>query len=237
MLIKVGHYLQVCPTNMDPAYDRPPDNSYTCRICGARGKHFNSLCPENIDSHSIIQKRKASGIKTQSKLQMAPINNWKMDIDNEAEGTGMDWEQGRLSRETSEISGTSSSPAFKKAQALEKLHEIDELKVRLARGDSVDLAEVIGVMTDYPISKTERDIDSTLSDLDGMSIDSMSHDDLDIEPASSSNKDIDDNIQSRDNNPVKVYSEFVQRLIGRHEEMKEVVSPARRRQTALDSWD
>jgi hypothetical protein len=237
MLIRVGHHLQVCPTNMDPAYDRPPDNSYICRICGARGKHFNSLCPENIDPHSIIQKRKASGIKIQTKLQTAPINNWKRDIDNEAQGTGMDGEQGRLSRETSEISSTFSSPAFKKAQVLEKLQEINELKVRLARGDSVDPAEVIGVTTDHPISETERDIDSAPSDPDGISLDSMSHDDLDIEPASSSNMNIDDNIPSQDNNPVKVYSDFVQRLIGRREEMNEVVSPARRRQTALDSWE
>lgn len=59
-----GHHLQVCPTNMNPAYDKPPDDYYICIICMARGKHFKSLCPKNSDPHCLTQKRKAVGTPT-----------------------------------------------------------------------------------------------------------------------------------------------------------------------------
>jgi len=54
--------LQVCPTNIDPAYDRPPGDTYVCAICSARGEHFNSLCPKNTDPYCLTQKRKRAGI-------------------------------------------------------------------------------------------------------------------------------------------------------------------------------
>ncbi|RDW79489.1 hypothetical protein BP6252_04127 [Coleophoma cylindrospora] len=54
-----GHFVQVCPTNLDPAYDQAPDSSYQCKICFKRGVHYNSICPLNRDPFSINQRRKA----------------------------------------------------------------------------------------------------------------------------------------------------------------------------------
>jgi hypothetical protein len=55
----------VCPTNLDPAFDRPPEAGYICEVCHVQGAHFKSLCPQNRDPSSIIMKRKARGIKAQ----------------------------------------------------------------------------------------------------------------------------------------------------------------------------
>jgi hypothetical protein len=49
----------MCPTNLDPAYDKSPDKYYKCRVCQRAGKHYTSLCPSNTDPESITQKRKA----------------------------------------------------------------------------------------------------------------------------------------------------------------------------------
>lgn len=49
----------MCPTNLDPAYDKSPDKYYKCRSCQRAGKHYTSLCPSNTDPESITQKRKA----------------------------------------------------------------------------------------------------------------------------------------------------------------------------------
>ena len=56
---KAGHHLQACPTNLDPAFDRPPDSTYQCAVCHVWGEHFKSVCPRNTDPHCITQKRKA----------------------------------------------------------------------------------------------------------------------------------------------------------------------------------
>ena len=63
-LFESGHFLQVCPTNLDPTFDLPPNKTYQCPICRKWGKHYSSLCPMNEDPFSIIQKRKALGIVT-----------------------------------------------------------------------------------------------------------------------------------------------------------------------------
>ncbi|KAG9249240.1 hypothetical protein BJ878DRAFT_537463 [Calycina marina] len=55
---RVGHYLQVCPTNMDPSFDRPPNKTYQCTVCGKYGDHYKSVCFLNKDPLSINQKRK-----------------------------------------------------------------------------------------------------------------------------------------------------------------------------------
>ncbi|KAH8804666.1 hypothetical protein F5884DRAFT_754265 [Xylogone sp. PMI_703] len=59
---KKGHFIQHCPTNLDPSYDSPPDRSYKCIICQRVGEHWRSLCPKNKDPYSLTQKRKALGI-------------------------------------------------------------------------------------------------------------------------------------------------------------------------------
>jgi hypothetical protein len=57
-----GHHLQVCPTNLDPAYDRPPGNTYICAVCHKKGAHYRSLCPHNADPLSITQQRRMAFI-------------------------------------------------------------------------------------------------------------------------------------------------------------------------------
>ncbi|KAJ1333389.1 Zinc knuckle [Microdochium nivale] len=52
-----GHWLQQCPTNLDPSYDVPPYRDYRCDICGARGVHFVILCPRNRDPASLTRQR------------------------------------------------------------------------------------------------------------------------------------------------------------------------------------
>ncbi|KXJ85492.1 hypothetical protein Micbo1qcDRAFT_209900 [Microdochium bolleyi] len=52
-----GHWLQHCPTNLDPSYDVPPYRDYKCDICGARGEHFVTLCPRNREPTSLTRQR------------------------------------------------------------------------------------------------------------------------------------------------------------------------------------
>ena len=50
--------MQVCPTNLDPEFDVPPNRSYQCSVCGKYGDHYKSICALNTDPNSISQKRK-----------------------------------------------------------------------------------------------------------------------------------------------------------------------------------
>ncbi|EJT73995.1 hypothetical protein GGTG_07845 [Gaeumannomyces tritici R3-111a-1] len=51
-----GHFVHLCPTNLDPAYDKTP-KSYRCHICREVGQHITSLCPRNADKSSLYQRR------------------------------------------------------------------------------------------------------------------------------------------------------------------------------------
>ena len=62
LIITLGHWIQVCPTNMDPSMDRPPPSRYRCEICKAVGQHFATLCPENTRDMSLTQLRRNAGI-------------------------------------------------------------------------------------------------------------------------------------------------------------------------------
>ncbi|EDN97043.1 predicted protein [Sclerotinia sclerotiorum 1980 UF-70] len=59
---KHGHLVKQCPTNMDPAFDKQPPETYQCLICNKFGEHWYSLCPRNTKEDSITQKRLAAGI-------------------------------------------------------------------------------------------------------------------------------------------------------------------------------
>ncbi|KAK6957614.1 hypothetical protein Daesc_000401 [Daldinia eschscholtzii] len=52
-----GHWIQLCPTNLDPSWDQPPPQSYRCEICKVSGKHFATLCPRNEYELSLTQQR------------------------------------------------------------------------------------------------------------------------------------------------------------------------------------
>lgn len=44
---EIGHFIQDCPTNADPAWDLRPKFDYVCRACGRRGEHYITSCPRN----------------------------------------------------------------------------------------------------------------------------------------------------------------------------------------------
>jgi hypothetical protein len=56
-----GHFIQDCPTNLDPAYDRPPPEDYSCAYCGSK-QHFITTCPRNTRPDSMNQQRIRAGI-------------------------------------------------------------------------------------------------------------------------------------------------------------------------------
>ncbi|KAI1657895.1 hypothetical protein F4813DRAFT_396062 [Daldinia decipiens] len=52
-----GHWIQLCPTNLDPKWDQPPPQYYRCEICKVSGRHFATLCPQNEYELSLTQQR------------------------------------------------------------------------------------------------------------------------------------------------------------------------------------
>ncbi|KAJ4423033.1 hypothetical protein N0V82_002300 [Gnomoniopsis sp. IMI 355080] len=64
-----GHFLQDCPTNLDPSFDRTPVGTYKCMICGRTKAHLTSLCPENTDPKSLTQLRLRLGAVANRRLQ------------------------------------------------------------------------------------------------------------------------------------------------------------------------
>lgn len=113
-----GHHLQVCPTNMDPAYDKPPDNKYVCSCCQARGEHYRSLCPRNTDPNCIYQKRKAQGIRKSR-------NDQYNDYDSQREFDRMRRDRGH----SSEYSQTSTPD--RGSDARRRLREVESERARL----------------------------------------------------------------------------------------------------------
>ncbi|RDW91881.1 hypothetical protein BP5796_01275 [Coleophoma crateriformis] len=72
-----GHFVEVCPTNLDPAYDQAPDSNYQCKICLKRGVHYNSICPLNQDPYSINQRRKAMASNEQMEVRRASQSRFR----------------------------------------------------------------------------------------------------------------------------------------------------------------
>ncbi|KAK4450056.1 hypothetical protein QBC34DRAFT_80959 [Podospora aff. communis PSN243] len=56
-----GHFIEDCPTNLLPAYDRPPPKDYRCAYCGS-GEHFITACPRNYHPDSLNQLRIRAGL-------------------------------------------------------------------------------------------------------------------------------------------------------------------------------
>ncbi|KAI1180688.1 hypothetical protein F4777DRAFT_258734 [Nemania sp. FL0916] len=54
---KSGHWIQRCPTNLDPTYDVAPPPTYRCGICKKKGHHFATLCPLNPHEESLARQR------------------------------------------------------------------------------------------------------------------------------------------------------------------------------------
>ncbi|KAI0445958.1 hypothetical protein F4803DRAFT_559805 [Xylaria telfairii] len=52
-----GHWIQYCPTNLDPRYDQAPGYDYRCNFCGQKGDHFATLCSKNPHEGSLTKQR------------------------------------------------------------------------------------------------------------------------------------------------------------------------------------
>lgn len=66
LTMAIGHWIQVCPTNMDPSMDKRPPPKYRCEICKAKGDHFATLCPQNKMDISLTQLRRKARIASVS---------------------------------------------------------------------------------------------------------------------------------------------------------------------------
>ncbi|TGO56090.1 hypothetical protein BCON_0082g00020 [Botryotinia convoluta] len=126
---KNGHLVKQCPTNMDPAFDKKPPESYKCSICNKFGKHWYSLCPENTRKDSITQKRLVAGMKAKTQLRTldkrdgCKAKRRGISTSNNSENKGAERDSRHLrggNLETFEKSGSS-----KREQAMTLDHGID----------------------------------------------------------------------------------------------------------------
>jgi hypothetical protein len=158
---------------MDPSYDRPPGNDYTCPVCLQVGSHYKSLCPKNTDPLCLNMKRKARGIKTPP-AKGSIMREWEKERDSYDEQKEADRlfsrqrEPGRLSEvtESSNASSSSHSPnSIKKEQSpkltkqeeiAEKLQELGYLKRHLLLEELVNSDEFMNPTIPNHISKRER---------------------------------------------------------------------------------
>ncbi|KAH8201283.1 hypothetical protein TruAng_004527 [Truncatella angustata] len=62
-----GHWVHLCPTNLDPSFDVPPAKNYRCIYCQRLGDHFATLCPHNEHEWSLTQQRKHASLSTTPK--------------------------------------------------------------------------------------------------------------------------------------------------------------------------
>lgn len=65
----VGHWIQLCPTNLDRNYDSRPSGDYRCHICGQEGDHYVLCCPKNTDEESLTKQRERSKTTETPELQ------------------------------------------------------------------------------------------------------------------------------------------------------------------------
>ncbi|KAI0544855.1 hypothetical protein F4679DRAFT_576526 [Xylaria curta] len=61
---KSGHWIQLCPTNLDPHYDQAPAHDYRCNFCGRKGDHFATLCSKNPHEGSLAKQREHAAAET-----------------------------------------------------------------------------------------------------------------------------------------------------------------------------
>ena len=86
--IDLGHFVNDCPTNQDPNYDRPPYEDYICKFCKKVGMHYYLFCPHNPDPNSIYRRRQAKqplkGTLTSDRgLKRSPSPLWEVSEDNQ----------------------------------------------------------------------------------------------------------------------------------------------------------
>ncbi|KAI9645568.1 hypothetical protein NHQ30_006310 [Ciborinia camelliae] len=122
---KNGHSVKQCPTNMDPAFDKTPPESYQCSICNKFGKHWYSLCPKNTREDSITQRRLAAGIQVPTQQRsLDKRDGYRPKLDdisklNDITYKGRDRDSKTWHREKRESFGKSDSVQQKQATTLD----------------------------------------------------------------------------------------------------------------------
>jgi hypothetical protein len=134
-----GHHLQVCPTNMNPSYDQPPRNTYTCAICYKTGDHYRSLCPLNPDPTSLNQQRLVAGIATGGHNEPRFFQNAPELEARPARGRKRSRPQSSSPQNRPSDGG---SPTPEKKQSLrKKIRRIEVYEGKLANGFELDFNE------------------------------------------------------------------------------------------------
>jgi hypothetical protein len=130
----------VCPTNIDPAYDRPPESTYICEICGAKGTHIKSLCPQNRDPLSLIMKRKAQGIT-------APLPQTLSRM-------GEPWEN--QPRKHKRNRSTQSTLDSSQSQAKRRIEDIEDITAGISNIDAIDFYDLFPASCNDASRSTKR---------------------------------------------------------------------------------
>ncbi|KAJ8071405.1 hypothetical protein OCU04_001726 [Sclerotinia nivalis] len=140
---KHGHLVKQCPTNMDPAFDKQPPETYQCSICNKFGNHWYSLCPKNTKEDSITQKRLAAGIEvTTQHRSFDERDHYKTDLggtsrldDIKHKGRDRDLRHWRGEKwEASEKAGS-----LKQKQAIALNYDVSEESELPARNNKLEL--------------------------------------------------------------------------------------------------
>ena len=141
-----GHYVQVCPTNLDPSWDKPPEADYECPLCGATGKHFKSLCPANQDPNCLTQKRQRAGIVTPIKKTQNCLADWERDLGSRSREpiNNRSTRVEPLKREPSQSARDITTPTSKR----EELFAIEEKRKRLLAEDRADFTTMASLKSD-----------------------------------------------------------------------------------------
>ncbi|KAI6713247.1 hypothetical protein JHW43_004227 [Diplocarpon mali] len=149
---------------MDPDFDRSPNDKYRCEICHTRGDHFKSLCPKNGDPYSIIQKRKARGIKTPTSKKTKSRILENRDIVSDTLRDSESLCSRVISRAESSYGLSSISPPYsysptpsgRKLEILQSLQNVEDSKQRLFREQSDELVGMIQETTIKRSGNTKR---------------------------------------------------------------------------------
>ena len=262
--IRTGHYLPFCPTNLDPAYDKAPGDSYICTVCHVSGDHYRSLCPHNTDPMSLTQLRRMwligagqaylacplpvanpSAENEHKKMQQALWFDKAPNADNRTFQNG---KRGRQMSSTPSRSPNEGSPTPDKKQSLRKrMRRIAVYEDNLAKGKALGSTQIEMIQKKENIRNELKNLDEKdngIMDKD-YGGEHRLNDDLYYPSFSSSrsrgsfnNASISQPTTSSGVLRVPTYNEFAQKLMECHrEEMIAVVNIPKPRATALDKWE
>ncbi|CAG8983271.1 hypothetical protein HYALB_00002708 [Hymenoscyphus albidus] len=131
----LGHHLQSCPTNMNPEFDKPPDDFYVCSICMESGLHYKSLCPRNCDPYSIIQRRRHVGYSTPGMVAESSVTDPRRveELITIRENDRKHVESFKRTYESGDSSCSQSPSSSKKQEQKDELKRIEEMRSKLSK--------------------------------------------------------------------------------------------------------